>query len=70
MAEMFADRGNAKRALECVDEALALHPRVADLHLRRARFLEQLGRRREADEALDVAIELEPEAAGAGVRGD
>lgn len=65
MAEMFADRGNAKRALECVEEALAAHPRMADLHLRRARFLELLGRRREADEALDVAIELEPETSAA-----
>jgi tetratricopeptide (TPR) repeat protein len=59
LADMFAARGNAKRALECVDEALVLHPELADLHLKRARFLEQLGRARDASRALDRAVDLD-----------
>ncbi|MBK8976077.1 MAG: tetratricopeptide repeat protein [Planctomycetes bacterium] len=59
MADMFAARGNPKRALECVDEALVLHPELADLHLKRARFLEQLGRVTDATRALDRAVDLD-----------
>lgn len=61
MADMFASRGNAKRALECVEEALDQHEDDQELHLHRARLLEALGRESEAEGSLDRAIELENE---------
>lgn len=57
MADLFARRGNPKRALECVDEALESHG-WAELHLRRADYLEQLDRAHEAAAAVDRALEL------------
>lgn len=60
MAEMFDARGNPKRALECVDEALTSEPEDVDFHVLRAVCLEHLDRRAEASVALDRAIELEP----------
>lgn len=60
MAEMFDERGNSKRALECVEEALGEEPEDVELHLLRAQCLEHLGRREDATASLDRAIELEP----------
>lgn len=59
MAELFAARGNPKRALECVDQAIESRGYEARLHLRRAEYLEQLDRRAEAAAAVDRALELE-----------
>lgn len=59
MAEMFDARGNPKRALECVDSALALDPEDSDLHVLRAQYLEHLGRAHEAGAELERAIALE-----------
>jgi tetratricopeptide (TPR) repeat protein len=59
MAELFAARGNPKRALECVDEALRTRGQEARLHLRRAQYLEQLDRAAEAAAAVDRALALE-----------
>jgi tetratricopeptide (TPR) repeat protein len=61
MARLFDDRGNPKRALECIDDAIGLEPEDAELHVLRAQFLERLDRRPEAALALERAIELEPE---------
>jgi predicted RNA polymerase sigma factor len=59
MAKLFAARGNPKRALECVDEALLSRGREAHLHLRRAEYLEQLDRPAAAASAMERAVELE-----------
>jgi tetratricopeptide (TPR) repeat protein len=59
MAELFAARGNPKRALECMDEAIQRRGREARLHLSRAEYLERLDRRAEAAAAVDRALELE-----------
>ncbi len=74
MAELFAARGNPKRALECVDEALRTHEREAQLHLRRAAYLERLDRPVAAAAATRRALELEDsgewrEATGAWAQG-
>jgi len=58
MAELFAARGNPKRALECVDEALLTRGREAHLHVRRAEYLEQLDRPAAAASAMARAVEL------------
>ena len=60
MAELFDERGNPKRALECIEEALGREGDDAELHVQRARLLERLGRSGEAAAALDRAVELEP----------
>ncbi len=60
MARLFDERGNPKRALECVDEALSGEPDEAEMHALRAQFLEHLGRRSDAAKALERAIQLEP----------
>ncbi|MHC4815441.1 MAG: tetratricopeptide repeat protein [Planctomycetota bacterium] len=59
MAELFAARGNPKRALECVDEALLTRSDEALLHLRRAEYLEQLDRPAAAGSAVKKALALE-----------
>lgn len=61
MAELFAARGNPKRALECVEEALnSCGPEVrAGLHLRRAEYLGQLDRPEAAAAAARRALEME-----------
>ncbi len=59
MAESFAVRGNPKRALECVDQALLTRKNEALLHLHRAEYLEQLDRPAAAGHAVKKALELE-----------
>ena len=59
MAELFAVRGNPKRALECIDEALLTGRDEALLHLRRAEYLEQLDRPAAARDAVKKALARE-----------
>jgi tetratricopeptide (TPR) repeat protein len=61
MADLFAARGNPKRALECIDEALLSQRDDAALHAARARYLAALDRPAEARGAVDRAIELDPD---------
>ncbi|HEB51749.1 MAG TPA: tetratricopeptide repeat protein, partial [bacterium] len=55
MAELFARRRNAKRALELVDRALSLRPGEARGHEAKARYLCDLGRTSEARRVLAQA---------------
>jgi tetratricopeptide (TPR) repeat protein len=65
MAELFAVRGNPKRALECIDQALLTRKDDAHLHLRRAEYLEELDRPAAARDAVKKALALErPSALG------
>jgi hypothetical protein len=50
---------NAKRALECFEEALALDPGSAEVQIKKGNALERLGRLEEALEAYDRAIALD-----------
>jgi tetratricopeptide (TPR) repeat protein len=59
MAVLFDMRGNPKRALELVEEALLQRPNELELHAARIEFLLHLGRREEAREGLQRAAELE-----------
>jgi predicted RNA polymerase sigma factor len=61
MARLFDERGNPKRALECIDDAMIDDDENATLFAWRATFLEHLGRREEAVASLDSAIDLEPD---------
>lgn len=56
MAELFAARGNGKRALELVDEAIAERSGDADMHAAKVRYLRALGRADEARQALQTAF--------------
>jgi tetratricopeptide (TPR) repeat protein len=47
-------------ALECFDEVVRSRPRSSEVHNRRARALERLGRLEEALECLDRALEIDP----------
>ncbi len=60
MAELFAKRGNPKRALECIDDALDSRPEDARWHGYRSSYLAQLGRLRDARQALQTGLDLEP----------
>jgi tetratricopeptide (TPR) repeat protein len=68
MAELFAERGNPKRALELIDEAIRVRDADAELHLLRARFLRALDRADDAREALAQASRLDPQAQDARAR--
>ena len=56
-----SERGNAKRALECVEEALDVHPDEPRLSAAMARYLERLGRIEDARTAIASAIDLDPD---------
>ncbi len=55
LAEGFANRANPKRALELVDEALAVRPDEARFVAARVRYLQRLDRRDDARAALAAA---------------
>jgi Tfp pilus assembly protein PilF len=57
--------GRAQEALESVERALLVAPRVAASHVVRAMVLRQLGRDRDAREALLEALRLDPQNADA-----
>lgn len=57
LAEEALDLGAAERAL---DRAIALRPKYADLHFRRAGVLLRGGRRADARRALDQALTIHP----------
>ena len=61
LGEVFAVRGNTKRALECIEQALESRPRDSGLHLMRVTWLLELGRSRDARVAVDRALEVLPE---------
>ena len=54
------DIGRADRALVCFDQARVLAPGKTEVHLKRARALEQLQRESEALEAFDQVLLIEP----------
>ena len=54
------DIGRADRALVCFDQARVLTPGNSEVHLKRARALEQLQREDEALEAFDQVLLIEP----------
>ena len=54
------DIGRADRALVCFDQARVLAPGKSEVHLKRARALEQLQRENEALEAFDQVLLIEP----------
>ena len=54
------DIGRADRALVCFDQARSLAPGKSEVHLKRARTLEQLQRENEALEAFDQVLLIEP----------
>lgn len=56
MAELFDRRGNPKRALECIEDALATRPSDAALLGRRALYQHRLGRSGPARESLQAAL--------------
>jgi len=58
---LFDRRGNPKRALECVEEALQSQPDEPKLSAAMARYCERLGRIDEARVAIASAIELDPD---------
>ena len=58
MALLFDDRGNPKRALELIDEALAQKPDEAQLCAAKVQFLLRLSRRDEARRCLQRALEV------------
>lgn len=60
MGQLFAERGNAKRGLECAEEACESRHDDPDLHALRARCLHALGRREEAEAAIAEALLLDP----------
>lgn len=57
MAELFSARGNDKRALELIDEALSGRPQAARFHAARVRCLRGLGRLGEARDHLQSIVE-------------
>jgi tetratricopeptide (TPR) repeat protein len=59
MAVVFAERGNQKRALELIDEALASRDDGVQLHLTRAQILIALGRPKDARESIDRGLGLD-----------
>jgi tetratricopeptide (TPR) repeat protein len=61
MAALFDRRGNPKRALECIDDALRARSSDGKLLGRRALYLFRLGRREEAREALARAEAVLPD---------
>ena len=61
MAELFDARGNPKRALECIEEAIESRPNDPYLYVSMAEYLEALGRSDEARSALETAVELAPD---------
>jgi tetratricopeptide (TPR) repeat protein len=54
------DIGRADRAMVCFDQARVLAPGKTEVHLKRARALEQLQRESEALEAFDQVLLIEP----------
>jgi tetratricopeptide (TPR) repeat protein len=56
MAQLFDGRGNAKRALECIEQAIAVRGEDASLLAQRALFLYHLDRCDEALETIDRAL--------------
>lgn len=60
MAVLFDKRGNPKRAVECVDEALLARSDDVQLLTSRALFLGHLGRLDAARETLDDALKIAP----------
>jgi tetratricopeptide (TPR) repeat protein len=63
MARLFDQRGNPKRALELVEQALDHREDDATLHGLRARFLKNLGRSDDARAAIATALAMEPDSA-------
>ena len=60
MAELFDKRGNPKRALECIEEALDSSPSELRLHVARIRYLIRLDWTEAAQAALDRSLEIAP----------
>ncbi len=60
MATLFNLRGNSKRAVECMLQAIAIRPGDAKLYLTLSGFYTGLGRHEDAQRALDAAIDLDP----------
>ena len=60
MALCFDDRGNPKRALELVDEALILRADSAEFLGARARFLVALGRPEDARASVSIGLQFDP----------
>ena len=56
---MFAHRGNNKRALELIDEALGMRPVDTDLWVDKVRLLLDLGREDQARIALLAGLEID-----------
>ena len=59
MGHLFEERGNPKRALELVEDALELRPEDANLHAAKVRCLMALGRDSLARLGLAVGLELD-----------
>lgn len=60
MGQLFEDRGNPKRALELVDDALGLRPEDANLYAAKVRCLMALGRDSLARLGLAMGLEIDP----------
>ncbi|MCS6850430.1 MAG: tetratricopeptide repeat protein [Gemmataceae bacterium] len=61
LSRTWESAGEYDKALAVVDEALALQPRSAELHARRAEVLYLRGRWAEAEKAAESALALHPE---------
>jgi tetratricopeptide (TPR) repeat protein len=59
-AEWLARQGRPEEALAEIDRALALGPNEADTHVSKARILNVVGRAEEAEEAVRLALRLNP----------
>lgn len=60
MAMLFADRGNQKRALELIDDALSIRDDAAPLFATRAQILRSLGRDDDARECAARGLSIDP----------
>lgn len=60
MALLFSERGNPKRALELIDEALGIRADAAALYATRAQVLADLGRREDARACVEQGLQRDP----------
>jgi tetratricopeptide (TPR) repeat protein len=60
MSMLFAERGNQKRALELIDDALSIRDDAAALFATRAQVLKSLGRDGDALDCVTRGLVLDP----------